>query len=518
MRRFKRKFAIAGVCGRCGLMKNTLLLILTFILTGVWAVWGQDAQKNPASPYRVGERLSYNLSLGKFTDAGYAEIYVVSRGKLSGKDAVELQAKFKTANLVSAFYLVDETRLTYASTETNLPLYSKTVSNEGVLPREAAKNFLINPAVYPDLLTAIYHARSLNGNGNITFQENERTFGVTLQSAAAAERVKTDAGEFETTVSTLQSLYFDELGWTNVRINFSNDETRLPVLVRFKTQKGEFRAALASIQLILPESQVEPTPVLTPVTAVPTPQPVQTPRPQPTPTPYVENQPLPEDLPFRLGETLSYRVTSQNQSIGIVTAQVKQRRLFSKNDSVQLSVVVTGAGQQPGILNPGDSIVSHVDPATLAPLNIEMKLSGALGSYNQVVQFDQNLGFAVDNAANRSEIPIGTHSLLSLAYAVRSFNLTTSKNPTNPVNDTRVAVFFAGQPYVLTLRPLNTETIDLDGKKISAQVVSITSGNPQFDQLNLRVWLSTDQNRLPLRLVVGSYQADLLSVAYSPVK
>ena len=108
------------------------------------------------------------------------------------------------------------------------------------------------------------------------------------------------------------------------------------------------------------------------------------------------------------------------------------------------------------------------------------------------------------------EIPVGTHSILSLAYAIRSFNLKPSKDLNNPVNDTRVAVFVGDQAFVFTLRPANAEFISLKGEKISAQLISITTGNPQIDELKLQLWLSNDAKRLPLRLSIGAYQADLI--------
>jgi len=86
-----------------------------------------------------------------------------------------------------------------------------------------------------------------------------------------------------------------------------------------------------------------------------------------------------------------------------------------------------------------------------------------------------------------------------------------SKDFSNPVNDTRVAVFLGTKAYVFTLRPSNADIINLQGEKVSAQLISITTGNPAIDVLNLRLWLSNDEKRLPLRLAAGSYQADLIS-------
>jgi hypothetical protein len=151
-------------------------------------------------------------------------------------------------------------------------------------------------------------------------------------------------------------------------------------------------------------------------------------------------------------------------------------------------------------------------------MNIDIKLTGSLSSYNQFVQFEQAAGFALDNTGSRIEIPVGTHNLLSLAYAIRSFSLAQSKNRENPVNDTRVAVFVGDKPYVLILKPSTVDIIEFQGKRLPAQVVAIATGNPQIDQLNIKIWLSVDERRLPLRFVIGAYQADLQSVTQTPIK
>jgi hypothetical protein len=87
----------------------------------------QTAEKPLNSPpglFRIGEKLTYNVSFERFNNAGYAEIAVVSRGKLGDREAVELQSKFRTNELVSAaFYLFDESRTTFAAAESGFPLY-----------------------------------------------------------------------------------------------------------------------------------------------------------------------------------------------------------------------------------------------------------------------------------------------------------------------------------------------------------------------------------------------------------
>jgi hypothetical protein len=132
-----------------------------------------------------------------------------------------------------------------------------------------------------------------------------------------------------------------------------------------------------------------------------------------------------------------------------------------------------------------------------------------LANLNQLVRFDQRTG-GITTGPNRVDGPIGTHNFLSLLYAVRSFNLNPSKDIRNPVNDTRVAVFLGKQPYVFTLRPSNADLITLRDEKVSAQMITVITGNPSVDAQGLKIWLSNDEKRLPLRLVFGTFQADLI--------
>lgn len=505
----KRKSALtrANLC---------FLLVLIFGCLGFIVPFFQDVsaqntivvQTLPPTNFRVGERLTYNFSLEKFNNVAYAETYVVSRGKLGDRDAVELRAKFTTVDMVSAFYPVDETRTTFVSPQTGLPLYVRKVSAASGFPTEHLSNFLISPTTNNDLLALIYQVRQSGGIGSFPLQENDKIYNINfLQNGA--ERIKTDVGEFETNLTTVQSDYFTERGVTDVRINFSVDVQKLPVLIRFKTARGEFRGSIASIQMLEPEVETVALPT-------PTPRPAITPTPRPTATPYIENQPLLPELPFKLGEALTYQVSSNGQTIAVLGFQAKERKLFRGEDSLLLTATVNGVEPRNQIFNLTDTIRAHVNPNSLAPQQIELKFSGFFSGFNQVTQFDQKSGTAIFNGTNRVEVPVGTHSVLSLAYAIRSFNLKPSKDPTNPVNDTRVAVFLGDKAQVFILRPSNAEIINLKGEKVSAQLISVTTGNPLVDQYNLRVWLSNDESRTPLRLTFGAYQADLIAITHTP--
>jgi len=497
--------------------KNThkkLALLLSLLLFQAAAVLGQEPSKVTTTPsgIRIGERLTYNISFQRYNDVGYFETYAVSRGKLGDVDAVELRMKLKTSGLLSAaFYQIDEARTTFASPETGSPLFIRRRDNSGVETHEVASSYLTAPAQGFDLLTLLYKARTSGGIGSFVLSEGDKNYGVTLQSLTG-EHVKTDAGEFDTTISTVQSDYILENGIQTLRINFSNDDAHIPVLIRLKTAKGEVRIALSGMQMIEPETEATatPTPAATP-RATPTPIVVS------TPPPYVDNQPLSPDVGFDLGERLVYRVSAGQRAVGEFAVEAKERKQINKEDSLILTASVTSAEPGNGLFAQGDSILALVSPETLAPFAINIKFSGSLTRLNQSTRFDQRSG-AVTSGPDRIDAPIGTHCILSLFYAIRSFNLTPSKDPRNPINDTRVAVYWEGKPHIFILRPSETETITVNGVKINAQRVSINTGIPEIDAAGLKVWLTNDDDRVPVQITFGQYKAELLSKGRIPLK
>jgi hypothetical protein len=474
------------------------------------ALFAALASAQPES-FRIGERITYTVAFEKFSNVAYAEIHTVSRGKIGDITAVELRSRFKTLNFVSAaFYLVDESRMVFASPDTGLPLYISRTLNTGGLPKESIQNYLAAPTANYDLLTLIYKVRQSGGNGSVLVQDGERSSSAVFQ-AGGNEKVKTDLGEYDTTLVNVQCECFNEMGIRDVRVNLSTDEARLPVLIRFRTSKGEFRARAASVQNTEPAvAEVDPTP--TPIKPV---KPVVIP--SPTPRPYVENGPLAPELSFALGETLEYLVTTNGQAAGKFVLQARERRLFQNQDSLLLTATVTSAEPGNNVFDLNDQVRVYVDPETLGPRHAEISFTGLLSSFNQTAVFDSKTStINFNGGTGKADAPVGTHSILSLIYALRSFNLKPSRDTANPINDTRVAVFWDDKPYVFTLRPANAETITLQGEKISAQPVTITTNNSKLDALRPRLWLSNDERRVPLRFILGSFQADLISEKIVP--
>jgi hypothetical protein len=479
--------------------------VAAMIACVVFLLAGSASAQAPADSgrFRIGEKLTYNVSFGKFLNSVYFETDVVSRGKLSGQDVIELRSTVKTLGVVSAAFLqLDETRTVYVAPDTGLPVYIRKVITSGVEPKEAVTSYLKEPTSSFDLLSLIYKARDAKGSGTFPLVENGQHYSVTFL-ATATEKVKTEAGEFDTVVSNLQSEYLTANGIKEIRINFVDDDFRVPALIRVRTANGYTIASLANIQI--PKPPANPSPVLVQTT----PTPVAVTAPKRMPATYEDNQPISPELGFAVGETLDYAVTESGKPIAVLTLSAKERKMFQKEDSLLLSATVKRVEPGSRLFAVGDSINVHVDPETLAPRWMEIRFAGDFKTLNKVVTFERKTGNINFGKGEPIDSPIGTHTILSMVYAMRSFNLKPSKDPKNPVNDTRVAVFWENKPYIFVLRPEDAKEITVGGEKIAAQMVTVTTNNEKLDKQGLKVWLSA-VDRVPVRFSFGEYQADLV--------
>jgi len=478
------------------------------ISTLVFAVFlpaGNVGRAQTTTTLKTGERLTYNISFGNLDSAGFAETRVVSKGKLEGRDAVELFGKLTSFELLNAaFYSWDFERTVFVSPIDGSPLYIKETSKNGIAPLVTVRNYLNGAAPEFDLLSLLFRVRTFGGVGNFSILEGGERHNVDLV-VTGGETVSTSAGTFETQISEVQSSLLSGMGIREFRINLTADDRKLPVQIRFRTPTGVIRMRLASIQDLSPA----PSPS---VTITPAPTPVATPTPEPTPRPYQDNMPLTADLPFSLGESLDFIVSKSGTEIAKVRLAASERRLFEDKDSLHLTARVLSTAQGNDLFSSSDLAEAWVDPDTLVPSISSLRLEGPLSEYSRTVKLNQTEGTAMVGPAPPVQIPVGTHSLLSLAYAVRAFSFRIDPDPNNPANDTRVSIFAGSEPLVVTMRPTGREEIEVAGRKWKSQSLSIRSGVPFIDSRNIRLWISLDSRRLPLRIEFGEYSADLAAI------
>ncbi|HMS11247.1 MAG TPA: hypothetical protein PKE66_17290, partial [Pyrinomonadaceae bacterium] len=95
-----------------------------------------------------------------------------------------------------------------------------------------------------------------------------------------------------------------------------------------------------------------------------------------------------------------------------------------------------------------------------------------------------------------------------------SFNLKPSSDSKNPVNDTRVSVFWRDRATVFILRPGQAEALQNRGEQRPAQQITLIPQNPELDRLMPRLWLGLDAARTPLKFTLGSLEFDLIDIQF----
>ena len=464
------------------------------------------------APYQVGERLTYNVSFSHFATAAHIEMFVAGRGNFFNRDGLQLRAHVETKDIVNAaLYSLNNDYTTYIDPESGLPFRSQQVIREGARTADTSSDYNLPVGVsaiparvaFPgpyDFLSAIYRLRALpltEASYFFTVRQDTEQYEVELQ-VKGRQLVKTNVGSFNTIATQLRIRNNQEADKYRVQIYFSDDERHVPVLLTARHAAGEIRAELASSELpsTPPQTtQVEPPRITQPLTTVPK-----------TATPTGAT--LPPGLPFAVGEQLNFNIFLGNmtQAAGTSTFQVRQRAKYFNRDGLLLALQAqtTNAAQRLFVVN--DQINTYVDPTTLLPFRIEMNLREGKRRVNKTLTIDQDRGNALTDKGVRIEIPVGTHDLVSVLYALRSFNLA-------PPKRNAVSFLVEDRPRTLFITSLKRETIELGGQKIPAVQLSLTTDDPQSDKYSLRLWVSEDSRRLPLRITakteLGALRADL---------
>jgi hypothetical protein len=495
-----------------------IILFLTLIFPVFAQNGGGSSYPFLQSPYQVGERLTYTVSFSNFPSAAHAEFQIVSRGVYFGREAIQLRAHVLTTGVVNVALLsLDNEYTTYIDPATGLPFRSEEkvrdatrstdsaqdvnqpAGNEAIPPKQ--KGF---PGTY-DLLSAFYRARALplaaGAEYNFSVRGDSAEYQAELK-VVGHDSINTNVGSFNTIVTQVR---VSNSPLRNVRVYFSDDERHVPVLVTAKVSTGEIRAELAASEIVKPPAAI-PTPT----------QPIAVnPGPLPTPTPNPTVNTSFENWPFSVGEQLNYQVFigSNTTPMALATFQVRGRSRYFDQDGFYFSVNAQTTNALARLFAARDQIESYVEPKALFPFRTVMNLSEGQRRLNQTLTLNQEGGTATVNQGARLEIPVGTHDYLSFFYAVRTFNLT-------PTRRSVVSMLVENKPKTLFVSSQKRETIQLGERAVPAIALSITTDDPEPDKYQLRMWISDDARRLPLRIAcatqLGPLRADLAIVPTAP--
>src|ERR1041384_7529388 len=151
------------------------LIILICFCACLLSAWAQQTTGSAASPYRVGEKLTYPVSFSTFAPAAHVELFVAGRGSYFNHEGIELRAHVATVEAVrAALYAINNDYVAYVEPQTGLPFHTQLIRrNPDPPPSITSGSFgtdvdVINagtavenaaPLTY-DLLSALYHLRT----------------------------------------------------------------------------------------------------------------------------------------------------------------------------------------------------------------------------------------------------------------------------------------------------------------------------------------------------------------------
>ena len=505
------------------LTRVLILPALILLCSPARAQSGNDAATIPFSPapYRVGERLTYDVSFSHFVSAAHIELFVAARGTFLNREGILLRGHVETTGVVNAaLYDVNNDYTSYVDPLSGLPFRAQQIVREAGRTSDSASDYnqAAGTTAIPgklqagdfsgtyDLLSAIYRARALPLAEGASYHLAVRAEGEMHDAelkVTGQEMIKTNVGSFKTIVARL-NVKGSKVSDYHITVYFSDDERHVPVLLTARHPAGEIRAELAGSQL--PAAAAPSESPARPVHVAPK---TETP-PVAGPSPSLGDG-LAEGLPFKVGEQLNFQIyiASATQPVGTASFLVRSHARYFNRDGLVFTVraQTTNAAQRMFFAN--DQINSYVDPATLLPFRTELNLVEGKRRLNRIWSIDQDRGRAIDDNGERTEVPVGTYDLVSVLYALRSLDLA-------PPKRNAVSVLINNRPKTLFITSLGRETIDIGGQKVPAVQISLTTDDPQSDKFQLRGWVSTDQRRLPLRLTatteLGALRADLVII------
>lgn len=493
---------------------------------------------NPA-PYRVGEHLTYTVSFSNFAVAAHVELSVASRGQLYGREGVELQAHVETVGVISAaLYALNNNYVSFVDPETGLPYRARQEIREGARIENSTRDYntplgesaipskqtVAAPSASYDLLSALYRLRALplapGAVYTLSVQNGEAVYNVELR-VTGRENLKSNLGSSAAIVTQARVRGNPEADAYRVTVYFSDDERHVPLLITARHRAGEIRAEIASAEILQEAQPVSGAPNL----AQPAPtQPgiVIPPVTRPGPpaaggtntatnggaTAAAATPAADPALPFKPGDELNYNFFLGNgpQPIGTASFRVRARARYFNRDGLLFNASLQTAGAGATLFPVNDQFSSYVDAASLLPFRAEQTIAEGKRRARFVVSSDQGSGAALFEDGTRVDIPAGTHDLLSVFFALRSFDLTPGKR-------TNVSLLVNKRPRVLVITALRRADLALAGQQIPAVELALSTNDPTGDRFNLRLWVSTDKRRLPLRLTattpLGPVRADL---------
>ena len=217
--------------------------------------------------------------------------------------------------------------------------------------------------------------------------------------------------------------------------------------------------------------------------------------------------------PFQVGERLTYEISWLNITAGTAVMAVGEAGTGGEQRLVKL---LTTAQSRPAITTffPVDNRVESImDSASLLPQHLIFKRREGKKKENFEYTFHQKEGTVTmikGGATQTLDMPPGTQDVISCLYYARS------ELPLQPGSSLTMNVHHDRKNRKVDVQVEGIETVSGPwGDVETARVLVVMPFQGLFlNQGNIRVWLTTDERRIPVRMkakiVIGSIVADLV--------
>lgn len=226
----------------------------------------------------------------------------------------------------------------------------------------------------------------------------------------------------------------------------------------------------------------------------------------------------PKESAFGVGEWFKFRIHYGFVNAGYATLEVKEAVLH--NEKV---FHLIGKGQTTGIsrffFKVDDLYESYIDEKTYVPYQFLRKINEGGYTKNQEGFFTpQQNKINVKDYKHKTEktfaTPKNTQDILSAFYYLRNFATIDYIKPGEYI---AIDMFFDEETTKFKLKFIGRENIKTKFGTVASMIFKpyVFSGRVFKEQESVTVWISDDDNKIPLRiqanLVVGSIKADLES-------
>ena len=226
----------------------------------------------------------------------------------------------------------------------------------------------------------------------------------------------------------------------------------------------------------------------------------------------------PKESSFGVGEWFKFRIHYGFVNAGYATLEVKEAVL---HDEKVFHLI--GKGQTTGIsrlfFKVDDLYESYIDEKTFVPYQFLRKINeGGYTKHQEGFFTPEQNKITVKDYKHKTEktfaIPKNTQDILSAFYYLRNFATIDDIKPGEYI---AIDMFFDEETTKFKLKFIGRENIKTKFGTVASMIFKpyVFSGRVFKEQESVTVWISDDDNKIPLRiqasLVVGSIKADLES-------